>query len=83
MFYVYALKSEQDGDLYIGYTEDLKRRLEEHNSGANKSTKSRKPFVLVYYEAYRNKSDAMTRERRLKQFKNSYSELKKRIVKSL
>jgi len=35
MFYVYILKSEKDGKLYIGYTNDLKRRLEEHNSGKN------------------------------------------------
>ncbi len=83
MFYVYVLKSERDRDLYIGYTEDLKRRLGEHNGGANKSIKSRKPFVLIYYEAYRDKSDAIIRERRLKQFKNSYSELRKRIVKSI
>ncbi|MFZ2521883.1 MAG: GIY-YIG nuclease family protein [Minisyncoccia bacterium] len=51
MFYVYILKSEKDNNLYTGYTNDLKRRLIEHNSGKSKSTKSRKPFELIYYEA--------------------------------
>ena len=55
----------------------------EHNSGQNLSTKPRTPFELIYYEAYKSKKDAMTRERKLKQFKNSYSELKKRIENSL
>jgi putative endonuclease len=50
MFYVYVLKSEKDGNLYIGSTNDLGRRLNEHNNGLVFSAKSRKPFELVYYE---------------------------------
>jgi len=83
MFYLYVLKSFVDNKLYIGYTNDLKRRFSEHNSGQNTSTKPRAPFELVYYEAYKEKKDAVIRERKLKQFKNSYSELKKRIENSL
>jgi predicted GIY-YIG superfamily endonuclease len=40
MFYVYVLKSDKDGSLYIGYTDDLKRRLVEHNDVKNVSTKN-------------------------------------------
>ena len=83
MFYLYVLKSFVDNKLYIGYTNDLKRRFDEYNKGQNKSTKLRAPFELIYYEAYKSKKDAAIRERKLKQFKNSYSELKKRITNSL
>ena len=83
MFYVYVLKSKKDEKLYIGYTNDLKRRIQEHNSVHTRSIKSRLPFTLVYYEAYHSLQDARIREERLKQFKNSYTELKKRIRHSL
>jgi len=83
MYYLYILKSKKDNHLYIGYTSDLKRRLAEHNKGLNKSTKYRRPFELVYYEAYKSQKDALVREQRLKQFKNGYRELVKRIVLSL
>jgi len=39
MFYIYMLKSKKGNKLYIGYTNNLKRRIKEHNSGDNKSTK--------------------------------------------
>ncbi|MDP4007096.1 MAG: GIY-YIG nuclease family protein [bacterium] len=83
MFYVYVLKSKKDGRLYIGSTNDLRKRLNEHNQSLNKSTKYRTPLVLVYYEAYQSEKDARTRESKLKQFKNSYAELKKRISNSI
>ena len=64
MFYfVYILKSLNDGKLYIGYTNNLRRRIIEHNKQENLSTKSRTPFQLVYYEAHRNKIDAENREK--------------------
>lgn len=66
MFYVYVLKSEKDHELYIGSTNDLRRRLREHQAGRSFSTSFRKPFALVYYEAYRNEQDARTREQKLK-----------------
>lgn len=64
-FYVYILENE-DKRRYIGYTDDLKRRIEEHNSGQNRSTKTYRPWVVIFYEAYRNKNDAIRREHYLK-----------------
>ena len=66
MFYVYILESKSDGKLCIGYTGDLRRRFAQHNAGNSKSTKSRSPFGLIYYEAYENKKDAQTKEKFLK-----------------
>jgi putative endonuclease len=65
MFYVYVLKCE-NGDLYIGYSDDLTQRFEAHRLGRVKSTKSKRPVRLIYYEAYRDKRDATKRERFLK-----------------
>jgi putative endonuclease len=83
VFYVYILISKKDNLSYIGCTNDLRRRFAEHNNGLSLATKDRRPFVLVYYEAYRSMSDARKRETRLKKFKNSYTELRKRIEGSL
>lgn len=63
MHYVYVLKSLKDAKLYSGYSSDLKKRLLEHNKGRVDSTKRRKPFKLIYYEAYLNQQDATTREK--------------------
>ena len=83
MFYVYLIKSKKDGKLYNGSTNDLKRRILEHNQGSNRSTKYRGPFELVYYEAYKSEEDARARERNLKLRANALGQLKCRIVKSL
>lgn len=56
MYYVYVLKSEKDGTTYIGSTEYLERRIEEHNKGKTKSIKHKLPVILVYYEAYLTKT---------------------------
>ena len=66
MFYVYVLHSEVDEGLYIGFTGDLKRRVAEHQEGKSFSTSYRRPWRLIYYEAYLEESDAMGRERFLK-----------------
>ena len=66
MFYTYVLQSDTSDDLYIGYTEDLKRRLVEHNQGLNLSTKHNRPWKIIYYEACLSKSDAKKREIYLK-----------------
>jgi len=66
MYYTYVLKSNKDGKLYIGYSKNLENRLNEHNSGKIKSTKHRRPFELIYYEACRNMEDALHRETYLK-----------------
>ncbi|MBI5071534.1 GIY-YIG nuclease family protein [Candidatus Falkowbacteria bacterium] len=83
MFYVYILKSIKDGNLYTGSTDDLKHRFLEHNGGFVKSTKSRRPFKLVYYEAYGAEEDARLRESRLKQRSRALAQLKSRIKNSL
>jgi len=61
-----VLQSKKDHDLYIGRARNLERRFKEHNGGRVPSTKSRVPFVLVYYEAYREENDAIRREEKLK-----------------
>jgi len=83
MFYVYVLKSARDGSLYIGYTDDLRRRFREHNKGESYATKLRAPFELVYYEAYKSKSDAKHREQSLKRFAQAHKALRERIKNSL
>jgi len=83
MFYVYVLQSQKDGDLYVGYTDNLKRRFVEHNEGKSRSTRSRAPFDLVYYEAYASQADAKARERRLKSSAGARTALNRRLLKSL
>jgi putative endonuclease len=83
MFYVYILKSKKDNQLYTGSTNNLKRRLGEHNEGKVISTRSRRPFELVYYEAYKAEHDARHRESNLKLRSRALSQLKKRIIESL
>ncbi|MCK4904658.1 GIY-YIG nuclease family protein [bacterium] len=62
MFYVYVLLSLKDNNFYIGFSENLKKRIKDHNSGRNTSTKIRRPLELVYYEAHLSKEDALRRE---------------------
>ena len=59
MFFVYILKSELDNSFYIGYTSNLERRLEEHNTGKSRYTSKKKPWKLKYYEEFESKSDAI------------------------
>ena len=66
MFCVYVLRSKKNGAKYVGYTNNLKRRLSEHNQGKNFSTMGRGPFELIYAEAYLNSKDAWAREKFLK-----------------
>jgi putative endonuclease len=66
VYYVYVLRSRKDGKFYTGCTADLKRRLGEHNDRKVQSTSSRVPFDVVYYEASKNQSDALRREKYLK-----------------
>ena len=66
MYYVYILKSSKSGILYYGYTEDLRRRVEEHNTGKSKFTKGHVPWKLVWYCAFENKNKAKDFELYLK-----------------
>lgn len=83
MFYVYVLKSKLDNELYIGSTNNLKKRIDEHNKGNVYSTKDRISFELVYYEAYKAEGDARMREKMLKLRGLARYHLKNRIIKSL
>ncbi|MBI4036035.1 GIY-YIG nuclease family protein [Candidatus Daviesbacteria bacterium] len=79
MYYVYILVSMSNNQIYIGSTNDLERRLLEHNNGEVFSTKRYKPWTLHYYEAFNMENLARLREKRLKYSGNSIRELKKRI----
>ena len=70
MYYVYVLKI--NGKLYIGYTEDLRRRIKQH--------KSKGQIELIYYEAYLNKKSATNREKKLKYYGSAWRALMKRII---
>ncbi|HDH07460.1 MAG TPA: GIY-YIG nuclease family protein [Candidatus Moranbacteria bacterium] len=83
MFYLYILKSKKDSKMYIGSTNNLRKRLEMHNSGKIYSTKLRKPFNLVYYESYKSEKDARKREHNLKLRSRAFAQLMKRIQESL
>lgn len=64
--YVYVLHNLSKNFIYIGYSEDLKSRVNSHNRGENKSTKAYVPLELIHYEAYKNEQDAKRREKYLK-----------------
>jgi putative endonuclease len=66
MITVYVLLSGKDSNFYVGMTNNLPRRISEHNSGKVRSTKSRTPFYLIYSEEFPNRKDARTREKYLK-----------------
>lgn len=65
-YYIYVLLSKKDNRFYTGFTDNIRRRISEHNSGKVESTKNRRPFDLVYFEGCRNKNDALHREKYLK-----------------
>ena len=83
MYQVYLLKSQKNKTLYIGYTNDVNRRLNEHNSGTIGYTKKYIPWGIIYYESFLSLDDAKKREKSLKAFGKAYSELKLRIINSL
>lgn len=69
MNYTYILKCK-DGSLYTGWTNNLDKRIADHNAGKGaKYTKSRRPVELVYHERYETKEEAMRREYEIKKMK--------------
>ena len=75
MHYTYMLECK-DGTYYIGYTNDLEKRIKAHNEGKGaKYTKGRGPVKLVYYEEYEDKNTAMRREWEMKQLKRTQKEM--------
>jgi len=75
MHYVYVLRNEKTKEFYYGYTNNLERRLNEHNINGK--------WKIIYYEAYLSELDARERERKLKHYGQSRNHLKKRFKRSL
>jgi putative endonuclease len=65
-YFVYVLKSEKDNKFYTGYSRDIELRFEQHQKGLVKSTKDRRPLILIYFEACLNQQDALHSEKYLK-----------------
>ncbi len=65
-WFAYALRSKRDGWLYVGMSCNVERRLREHNAGYNRSTRSRRPFEIIYLEQWDSRQKARERERFLK-----------------
>lgn len=83
MWYVYVIKSLKNNTIYVGYTENLKKRIVDHNSGNGGDYTSRnRPYKLIFYEAFSNKTDAIKDE---KFFKTGYGRevLQEKIKNSL
>jgi len=70
MWYTYILYSEKINRYYVGYTDDVDRRLNQHNEGWGKYTKRGIPWRVEYSESYDKKSEAMKRERQIKRMKS-------------
>lgn len=66
MYFVYILKSSVSNKTYTGYTENLVKRIREHNSGQTTYTKRFKPWKIVYTEELRSRLEAIQREKYLK-----------------
>ena len=76
MYYVYILKHPTENRIYIGFSTDLRARMQDHQS-------VHRDWKLAYYEAYASEADARERERRLKDYGNVKQLLRKRIMRSL
>lgn len=72
MFDTYILESEKSGRWYIGHSNDLERRILEHNSGHTKSTRNKGPWKLVFRREFENKKEALDFELDLKKLKNKH-----------
>ena len=70
MYFVYILKSNKNGRYYIGSTNNLERRILEHNSGKTKSLKYLRPLEIVFYKEFIEEYEAKKIEKKLKRFKN-------------
>lgn len=78
MYFVYILRSLKTGRYYIGFTDDLVRRLKEHNGGKTKSLVKHIPLEIIYQECYLSREEARRRELQIKSYKSG--EAFKRIL---
>jgi putative endonuclease len=70
MYYVYILYSESMDRYYVGNTSNLEARLDRHNNGESRYTKSGIPWQIMYTEEYRTRKEAMSREHQIKKWKS-------------
>ncbi len=77
MWFVYILKSQKTKKHYIGFTDNLERRLGEHNSGKTVSLKFHIPLELIYTERFDSREEACEREKKIKSYKggNAFKQL--------
>ena len=68
-YFVYVLKSQKDNKHYIGSTSNIDKRLAFHNAGLQRSTRARIPFLLIYFEQFATKQEALKRELYIKSLK--------------
>ena len=62
MYFVYAIYSDSRNYLYVGLSDNVERRLREHNSGKNRTTRPYRPFRLIHMESFNSRSEARARE---------------------
>ncbi|MCX6255931.1 MAG: GIY-YIG nuclease family protein [Bacteroidia bacterium] len=65
-YVIYAIKSSVDNRIYVGFTDNLEKRIKEHNQGRTKSTKGFRPWFLIYNETVETRIEARNREKYLK-----------------
>ena len=85
MWKVYLIQNDITKEIYVGYTNNLKRRLLEHNDCDKKHRSTylkQGKWIVIYFECFRNKKDATMRERKLKLHGRGIQELKKRLENS-
>ena len=78
MYYVYAISSLERNYIYVGLTNNIERRLSEHNTGKNKTTKPYSPFIIIYSEECSDRIEARIKE---KYFKSGIGKEKLRIIR--
>jgi putative endonuclease len=78
-YFVYILKSELNGQYYIGQTQNLENRVTKHNNKEVKSTARNAPWVIIHSEKFDNRKEAMKREKQIKAWK-SRKMIEKRFV---
>ena len=66
IYYVYVLISINFDKSYIGFTNNLERRLKEHNRGTSKYTRIYKPWEIIYFEKFETREEAREREKYFK-----------------
>ena len=66
MYYVYVIKSVKYLNRYIGNTDNIQKRIKEHNEGKSRYTSGRRPWVLIYQEGFETRGEVMKREKFLK-----------------